>query len=186
MSADTEATKELRQKMVRAFAHRSLPIFDASRYFHVDSDVEDALWFCGRDWRSITCRDWQKHNCAVHFLPLEAFPYYLQSLLILTIENPESYPDIPVASVIFDLDRTPGGGLDGGPADRYYGLSADEYAAMKEWLLYICSYPGLQGFGRSVAGPGERFGRAVDTLDRLEKMAAEGTEGGAGSAAIAR
>lgn len=186
MRADSGGAKHLREKIESAFAHRELPAILAEQFSFIDSDAEDALWFNGRDWRSITCENWQEHNCAVIFLPDGAFEYYLQSLLILTIENPESYPDLAVNSVIFQLDRTPGGGLDGGPADRFAGLHPDEYIVMKEWLLYVCLYPGLQGVGRSASGPGERFGRAFDTIDRLKRMTAGDAEDDANPAATAQ
>jgi hypothetical protein len=109
----------------------------------------------------------------VTFLRREAFLYYLQSLLILAIEDSEVLSDVAVHSVIFDLDRSPDGGLDGGPQDRFFGLPDEEYEAIKQWLLYVCERSQLFGKGMSASGPGDKLGRAFDTIDRLQRMTAE-------------
>lgn len=172
MSPNPEQQKKVRDQIERAFAHRALPAIRPDQYECVDSDVEDALWFADRDWRTITGADWREHYCAVTFLRREAFLYYLQSLLILAIEDSQVLADLAVASMISDLDRSPEGGLDGGPQDRFFGLSDEEYDAIKEWLLYASGQCASFGIGISAAGPGDKLGRAFDTIDRLQRMTA--------------
>ncbi len=137
-----------------------------------DSDVEDALWFQGRSWRSLTRDDWHKHYCAVHFFAPEAFLYYLQSLLILTIEAPGEYPDLAVDSVLNLLDLSLGvENWNQHLRDSFFGLSDDEYAALKEWLVWASEHVQNVFFGRAEGGPGDGFGRAFDTIVALQKAA---------------
>ncbi|SRR5258708_37068099 len=162
----------LQEKIESAFAHRRMPaeVIEPEQYIQFDSDVEEALWFAGRDWREITVKDWQQRSSAAIFLSREAFPYYLPSLLILTIQNPNSYPEMAVDSIIFALDRSPNvEGWDEGLTRRFLGLKAEEFEAIKEWLLFVCENVPHFSYGDAASGPGETFGRAFDTIDLLQK-----------------
>jgi hypothetical protein len=164
---------DLTRKIRAAFAHRQIPseVVEMEGRFQIDSDVEEALWFAGRDWRAITRDDWQKHACAVIFLSPEAFAYYLPSLLTVTAENPKGYPELAVDSFVGLLDHTPAMEfLDPPLIRRFAGLSDAEFEVVKEWLLFACAnLPG--GWGIAASGPGEVFGRAFDTLTLLQEEA---------------
>ncbi|MFZ0747667.1 MAG: DUF6714 family protein [Terracidiphilus sp.] len=160
------------KKIEMAFARRCMPteVIEPEQYIQFDSDVEEALWFAGRDWREITSKDWQDHSDAVHFLSPEAFAYYLPSLLILTIQNPKGYPDMAVDPLIGKLDRSPSvEGWNDSFSRRFLGLSSEEYEAIKEWLLFACENIPQAFWGAAASGPGDGFGRTFDTVDLLQK-----------------
>jgi hypothetical protein len=162
----------LRERIEKAFAHRKMPaeVVEPDAYIQFDSDVEDALSFAGKDWREITCEHWRKRYCAVHFLSPEAFAYYLPSLLAVQTLQPQGKTDLAVDSLISSLDRSPSTeGWDDHFRSRFLGLTTEEYAVMKEWLLYLSETVTDYGWGDSASGPGETFGRAFDTIDLLQK-----------------
>jgi hypothetical protein len=177
---------ELIEKIENAFAHRRIPteVVEMEDRLQIDSDVEEALWFAGRNWREITRDDWEKHNCAVFFLSNEAFAYYLPSLLSLTVRDPEHPPDLVVDSLIHLLDRTPDvSQWDLAFASRFLRFSKEEYAVLKEWLVFASEIPSLNGYGISGSGPGDRFGRAFDNVNLLlEESERERPWGSPGSA----
>jgi len=164
---------DLIAKIAAAFAHRQIPseVVEMEGRFQIDSDVDEALWFQGRDWREISRDDWQRHSAAVFFFSPEAFAYYLPSLLMITVQNPKGYPDLAVAKLIHLLDHTPAPEfLDAHLVDWFSGLSDAEFEVVKEWLLFACeNLPG--GWGISASGPGEVFGRAFDTVTLLQEEA---------------
>ena len=63
------------KKIEAAFAHRQMPaeVVNMEGRYQIDSDVDDALWFQGRDWRSLTRDDWEKRHWGVIFLSPHAF-----------------------------------------------------------------------------------------------------------------
>ena len=144
---------------------------------HMDSDYEDALSFAGRDWRGITSDDWRRHSCAVNFLSPEAFRYYLPSLLTLTVKDPANYPDLAFESLISFLDCTPDPEYwTVGMAIRFSQLTLEELEVMKEWLVFACENLPQSGVGISAKGPGDRLGRAFDTIALLHNAAWEKKE----------
>jgi hypothetical protein len=162
----------LQEKIESAFAHRRMPaeVIEPEQYNQFDSDVEEALWFAGRDWRQITCQDWQQHSAAAIFLSPDAFAYYLPSLLIQTIRNPKEYPDVAVNSILWQLDRSPNvEGWDDHFTNRFLGLRTEEYEAIREWLLFVCENVPHFSYGDAASGPGETFGRAFDTINLLQQ-----------------
>jgi hypothetical protein len=161
------------ERIERAFAHREVP--DAVVYmtgcFQIDSDVEEALWFTGRDWHSITWDDWQKHPVAITFFSKEALGYYLPSVLLLSLQRPQEALN-PAESLIWELDRSPSTeGWTDHFANRFLGLTSTELDVLKEWLLQICEYPLYKKWGLAASGPGDTFGRAFDTVDLLQNEA---------------
>ncbi len=159
------------ENIERVFAHRVMPdaVVDMTGRFQIDSDVDEALWFAGRDWHNITWEDWQKHPAAIIFFSKEAFGYYLPSVLLLSLENPQQALD-PAETLIWELDRSPSTeGWDDNFADHFLGLNPTELGVVKEWLLQICEYTPYKRVGLAASGPGDTFGRAFDTLDLLQK-----------------
>ncbi|HET8823509.1 MAG TPA: hypothetical protein VFM77_00145, partial [Terriglobales bacterium] len=68
----------LAEKIEHVFSSRTRPAqVVPDQVLQFDSDVEEALWFSGRDWRDLTWQDWQEHSCAFYFFRPEAFAYYL-------------------------------------------------------------------------------------------------------------
>ena len=162
---------ELLEKIERTFTRRKMPLnlVEPASLVHPDSDIEDALWFTGRDWREITWQNWQEHSSAIHFFVSDAFAYYLPSVLLLSSQNPGEAL-MAADSLISELDRSPDPeGWTEGLLRRFLGLTPEELYVLKEWLLQICEYVPYKGLGIAAAGPGETFGRAFDTVDLLQK-----------------
>ena len=162
----------LAEKIEHAFSSRPKPaqtIDDG--ILQLDSDVEEALWFSGRDWHQLTWQDWQEHSCAITFFNPEAFAYYLPSVLTLSTQNP-SDSLMAADSVISYLDQSPDpdGWIDG-LVHHFLGLKLAELNVLKEWLLQICEYEAYRGVGIAASGPGEILGRVFDTVDLLQKEA---------------
>jgi hypothetical protein len=134
------AQMNLSKKIERAFAARPKPpqVRLADKVLQLDSDVEEALWFSGRDWHELTWQNWQEHSRAIFFFDPEAFGYYLPSVLLLAVENP-SESLTAADSLISQLDRTPGmEGWTEGFASHFLGLNRAELDVLKEWLLQVC------------------------------------------------
>ena len=165
------AQVNLSEKIERTFAARPKPpqVRLADEVVQLDSDVEEALWFSGRDWHELTWQDWQRHSRAIFFFDPEAFAYYLASVLLLSAENPTE--SLTAAdSLISQLDRSPDvEGWTEGFAGHFLGLNPAELDVLKEWLLQVCEYPPYKGWGIAASGPGDTFGRAYDTVDLLQK-----------------
>lgn len=164
----------LSEKIETVFAWREMPseILDPTAYIQFDSDVEDALWFTGRDWHCLVWRDWQEHSAGVGYLYGEVFAYYLPSLLILSMQQPEECL-LPADDLIRSLDVPPDREYwSPTMSARFLALRSDELGVLKEWLLQICGYAPYRRWGLAGSGPGEAFGRAFDTVDLLQKEAA--------------
>lgn len=161
----------LLEKIERAFAARPKPaqVRLGDEVFQLDSDVEEALWFSGRDWHEITWQDWQQHSSAIFFFDPEAFGYYLPSVLRLSAENP--HENLMAAdSLIGQLDRSPDvEGWTEGFASHFLELNPAELDVLKEWLLQVCEYVPYERWGIAASGPGDTFGRAYDTVDLIQK-----------------
>lgn len=169
MTTQDEGT--LRSRIEASFAHRQIPecAVDLAGRHQLDSDVEEGLWFSGRDWRNLRWTDWQEHPAAITYFSKEAFAYFLPSVLILSLDNPSEVLDA-AESLIWDLDRSPSiQGWDESFRRRLLGLYSREYEALKEWLLQICEYPPYRGWGTSASGPGDVFGRAYETTYLLQQ-----------------
>jgi hypothetical protein len=82
---------ELTEKIKTAFAWRVKPteVVEPEQYIQFDSDVQEALWFTGRDWHDIIWCDWQEHPVALGFFSRDAFAYYLPSVLLLSLQRPQ-------------------------------------------------------------------------------------------------
>jgi hypothetical protein len=161
----------LAEKIEEAFDSRPKPVQVGlgDEVLQLDSDVEEAQWFAGRDWRSITWEDWEKHPVAIRFFSKEAFAYFLPSVLVLSLHDPKNALDA-ARSVIRDLDRSPDPNeWDPRFKDRYLDFNVEVYELLKEWLLQVCEYIPYKGWGISASGPGDRFGRAYDTVDLLQR-----------------
>jgi hypothetical protein len=161
----------LSEKIERAFGWREKPaqVRLGDEVLQLDSDLEDALWFSGRDWHKLTWQDWQEHSCAIFFFDPEAFGYYLPSVLLLAVENPSESLSAADA-LISQLDRSPDvEGWTEGFASRFLGLNPAELTVLKEWLLDVCEYTPYKGWGIAASGPGDTFGRAYDTVDLIQK-----------------
>lgn len=170
----------LQEKIEAAFAGRTMPaeVIDPS-VFQFDSDVDEALWFAGRDWRELRWKDWLEHSAAPLFFSREAFAYYLPSLLLLSAQNPNDWSSA-VDSLLGELDRSPSvEGWNEHFTRRFLGLRRAELDAMKEWLLCMCDSPFYRGYGYAACGPGERFARAFETVDLIQKELAQRESGGA-------
>ena len=163
-----EGQTVLVEMIKRAFGRRKMPASAVDGDAWVDdSDVKDAMWFSGRDWRGIALQDWRDHMCAYTFMSAEAGQYYLPSLLILSAQNPSEWI-YSLDALISELDCTPELGVrDERIRDRYLGFKADEYAAIQEWLLFMSE--NAPDLGYPTSGVGDKFGRAFALVDLLRK-----------------
>ena len=95
----------LQDRIEAAFAGRAMPaeVVDAS-VTQFDSDVDEALWFAGREWRELRWKDWLDHSSALLFFSREAFAYYLPSLLLHSARNTSDW-SYAVDSLIGELER---------------------------------------------------------------------------------
>ena len=163
----------LEARIGKAFERHQLPctVVDLKNCLQFDSDVEDALWFTGRDWRELTKEDWETRHCGLNFFTAEALQYYLPSLLLLTMLDPENYPALALQSALYQLDRSPGlENLD--PLTyRLVDLSVEELEVLKEWLVWSSENVQDAFFGKAVNGPGDGYGRVFDTIESLRQEA---------------
>jgi hypothetical protein len=162
---------ELAKKIERTFASRQKPpqVRLGDDILQFDSDVEEALWFSGRDWQELTWQDWQEHRSAPYFFGPDAFAYYLPSILILSAQNPKE-PLAAAEALISELDRSPDTtGWTKGFARRFLELNSEELDTLKEWLLQVCEYAPYKRWGIAASAPGDAFGRAYDTADLIQK-----------------
>jgi hypothetical protein len=169
----------LLEEIEQAFAKRQLPAeaVDPEVLVHIDSDVEDALWFTGRDWHDVTREDWEQRNSAIYFMSSDAFTYYLPSVLVLSVQHADQWL-WPADSIIQCLDRSPSiESWDDFIVKRFLGLRPEEYEVLKKWILQLSEFATYRRYGTS--GPGDSYGRAFDTIDLLQKETAR-REGGAG------
>jgi hypothetical protein len=163
----------LRERIEKAFAHRPRPVevVKVTSPYEIDSDVKQALWFRDHDWHDITWQDWQQRRVAILFLSNEAFAYFLPSVLLLSLQNPNEALGA-AESLIWELDRSPSKeGWSNGFESRFLQLRSEEFDVLKQWLLELCEFPPYKGWDLASSGPGEIFGRAFDTLDLLQKEA---------------
>jgi len=168
---ESSSATELIRKIEQAFSHRKIPaeaVVMEGR-LQIDSDVEDGLWFQGRDWHEISKEDWEQRHWGLLYLSAAAFAYYLPSILILTVRDPRDSPDLAVDSFVWELDSSPGAENLSPSSYRYFEFTDDEFEAVKEWLLWACeNKPDVFG-GNAVGGPGDGFGRAFDAIDLINK-----------------
>ena len=170
----------LHEKIDKAFAGRVMPagVIDPN-VTQFDSDVEEALWFAGRGWHELRWKDWLDHSAALLFFSREAFAYYLPSLLLLSAQNPTDW-SYAVDSLIGELDRSPSvEGWNEHFTRRFLGLRCEELDVLKEWLLCLCGSSLYRGYGFAACGPGERFGRAFETVDLIQKVLGQSESNGA-------
>jgi hypothetical protein len=134
MATPTTAEAVIHQ-IESAFASRQRPAVVSNRPKD-DSDYEDAVAFKNRDWRDITWDDWEDHFPAFFAFTSEAFPYYLPSILTLSISAPDR-----VLLVAMDLELLLADGLS--PTNtpflrsRLGQLSEQEHEAVAAWLNWM-------------------------------------------------
>lgn len=170
---ESPSATELIKKIEQAFARRKSPteVVKMEGRLQIDSDVEDGLWFQGRDWQEITKEDWENHHWGFSYLSPAALAYFLPSILTLTTRNPKDAPDLAVCSFVWELDSSPGIENLNPRSYRYHELTDDEFDAVKEWLLWACESKPDVFRGNAVGGPGDGFGRAFDAIDLIHKEA---------------
>lgn len=100
--AESLSSADLINKIERAFSQLQIPdeVVEMEGRFQIDSDVEDGLWFRGRDWRELTNADWEKRHWGFGFLNSKASAYYLPSILVLAIQNPKICPLVTVDALL--------------------------------------------------------------------------------------
>src|SRR5258708_36180345 len=120
-------------KIGYVFCSRTKPaqVSLAEAVFQLDFEVEEALWFSGRDWHEITWQDWQEHSSAIYFFDPEAFAYYLPSVLLLSAQH-SSEALRAAHSVLSVLDCSPEPeGWTEGFASGFLGLNRAKLAVLK-------------------------------------------------------
>jgi hypothetical protein len=159
----------LAEVIEKAFAGREMPakVTDSDCSIPMHPDVEDVLWFSGRNWRDISWNDWKEHADALCFFTRDALAYWLPSVLLLSIQRPGEY--LASASILIKIL----GSLDWSPSPDYWrdyfrarfvGLRTEEYEAIKEWLLFISNLESYRKYINMKPGPGDIFERAIETV----------------------
>jgi hypothetical protein len=123
-------------KIGRAFGHRPLPQTTVSFRGVITLEQQDALWFAGGDWRTLSEEDWEDHPDAVLTFTKEAFRYYLPSIVLLTANGKRLL--LAADAIIRTLDRSPTISYwNEFLTSRLLGLSDEEYEVIKEWILSL-------------------------------------------------
>jgi hypothetical protein len=152
----------LHDHIVKAFSNRVMPP-RVSTYKPSSSEDNDLLWFNGKNWQEITFEDWRTHPEAFHFFKPDAFAYYLQSIICISLENPQKW-FYPADSLLQVLDRSPVVEYwDDFILSRLRVLYPEEYAVLKEWVIWLTDYHQIYA---SID-----FERVFDTLHLLENEA---------------
>jgi hypothetical protein len=156
------------ERVERAFASRKLPVDLIGRVAPglYSSDENDALWFAQRNWHDLSKQDWINHADAIFRFTHEAFAYYLQSLLIISVENPDQW--LKAADAVVNLLEN-GRALDNwGYSQRsgFIGFSCEEFAVIKEWLVF---FQDRETYNEAYGT--ERVNRALKSLEILQNRA---------------
>lgn len=152
----------LKDRVVSAFNRRVMP---PRMELHTPSTTEelDLLWFNGQNWRNITFEDWRKHPDAFYFFTPEAFAYYLQSIICISLKHFQEW-FYPVDILLSILDRSPQVEYwDDFMLSRVGALYPEEYEVLKLWILWLSE--------NSQIYPNIDLGRVFDTVDLLENQA---------------
>jgi hypothetical protein len=150
-------------KVRRAFGHRPFPQTTVSFRGVITPEQQDALWFAGRDWRTLSEEDWGDHPDAVFTFTKEAFRYYLPSILLLTANGKRSL--LAADAIIRTLDRSPTISYwDEFLKSRLVGLSDEEYEVIQEWLLSLS--------GKVYVDEENSLERAYETVHLLQQETA--------------
>jgi hypothetical protein len=151
----------LPQQIEHAFGNRAKPTELIEEQDSVTPEQKDSLWFSGRDWRDITANDWEEHRDAIYAFTPKAFAYYLPSILVVSSQRPDQW-FAPADSLLQMLDRSPVVEYwDSFITTRLIGLQAEEYEALKEWLLSLSGHKGHDAE--------DALSRALETVDLLQK-----------------
>lgn len=149
----------LSRLIAAAFDHRERPADTTFRTAPQTGDVADAEWFAGREWAQISWEDWTNHVGAFYTFTPTAFTYYLPSILILSADRPREWFS-PADALLQILDRSAEVRYwDNFLITRLIGLKADEYLALKSWVLHLSADSAYL----------DQVDRAFDTLNLLEQ-----------------
>nr|WP_297384919.1 hypothetical protein [uncultured Roseateles sp.] len=150
----------MQQQIDEAFAHRAQPTRLIESGTSTTPEQSDALWF-GRDWRSITRRDWELHPDALFAFTPEALAYYLPSVLATTLDSEGQWLQV-ADSLIGALDRSPRVEFwDAFLSKRLVGLKPAEYEVLQAWLLSLS--------GLNDAWEEDTLTRAYETVELLKQ-----------------
>ncbi|MBW8760704.1 MAG: hypothetical protein JF586_24250 [Burkholderiales bacterium] len=151
----------VRQQIDEAFAHRARPTRLVDGGTSTSPERMDALWFEGRDWRSIVRADWESHPDALFAFTPEALAYYLPSILATTMDSEGQWLQV-ADSLIGALDRSPRVEFwDAFLSKRFVGLKPAEYEVLQAWLLSLS--------GLNDAWEEDTLTRAYETVELLKQ-----------------
>ena len=164
----------LAELIEKAFAGREMPakLTNSDCSDRLDTDIEDTLWFSGRNWREITWNDWKKRDVALSFFTQDALAYWIQSVLLLSLQRPGEY--LSAAGYLIREF----GSLGWAPSpdhwkdyfrERFVGLRSEEYEAIKEWLLFMSTLETYRKYLNWNPGPGDIFERALETVSLAQR-----------------
>lgn len=150
-----------------AFSQRLSPTAVVPPNHPTTHEYSEALHFHGRDWRTITCDEWERYSDAIYaFLP-SAFCYFLPGMLSAEIN--ENRGGILITSALLNmLDRSPNEDTwDAFFVERWTLLTTLESRAVQQWILWLVDQQA--GFDD------DTLMRSYDTLEIL--AAKHGTKG---------
>lgn len=166
----------LQESIKNAFAWRKMPecIIDSGNINQHDSDVDDALWFTGRDRDTISREEWESHEAGISYFHKDAYAYYLPSLLGYAVDCPNEKFS-PFNRLIVDMD-VPLNIDDMNPvtASQLLGMKNEEYDVLKECIVYLSEFSAYDI--PRYHGPHDRLGRAFDMIDLIQENSNDACE----------
>ncbi|GGX96908.1 hypothetical protein [Pseudoduganella dura] len=120
-----------------AFSSRTVPANVVPSTHAATFEYDEASYFIGRNWQSITYEEWHIHSDSIYaFTPL-AFCYFLPSILSAVVKENNS-DLLVVAALINMLDRSPDVDLwDDFFTDRWTLLTVAECRVVQLWILWL-------------------------------------------------
>jgi hypothetical protein len=164
MNAEGRTMSDLIKKICAAFDHRPLPAVAADDTRPFITDRQEAARLNGKYREELDWHFLQKNSDALYAMTPEAFRYYLPKFLVLALQGGDTSP-LFISPVVMMLDP--------GPDETYWdvdfrrkwlGMTAAEYCAVAEWVVYMAS--NNRGDWDDIA-----LARAFDTVQRLSQSA---------------
>jgi hypothetical protein len=163
------ADMELVEVIEEAFKGRVMPdvVTTSDCSDPADSDIEDTLWFVGRNWREVSWNDWNEHDVSLSFFTRDALAYWIPSVLLLSLGRTGEY--LPSAGYLIRAF----GARYWAPSpnhwtisfrERFVGLRSEEYEAIEAWLMFMSNMEIYRKYLNTKPRSGDVFERAIETV----------------------
>jgi len=132
-----QSASQLLEQIAQAFAHRRRPE-KVTPPEHPDTDIyEDAERLSGRDWATMTCKEWDDIYTGFFGLNAEAHGYFLPGIMSSQVR--ENEPDIMLThSLLMNFEMASDTSLwRDGQRDKWSLLNVSEIEAIQGWVLWL-------------------------------------------------